>query len=61
MLGLHIISRADLHTLYLSLGTKTRSYNRQLGETGAGIKSAEEVDFTRKNHFTNLVGESYEP
>ncbi|KAJ3964111.1 hypothetical protein EV361DRAFT_942867 [Lentinula raphanica] len=36
------------------MATLTRQITSELGETGAGIERAEDIDMTRENHFTNL-------
>ena len=38
------------------MGTITNGHKKTMGETGAGITRADEIDMTQENHFTNKWG-----
>lgn len=41
-----------------SMSKTTRKYIEEMGETGAGIRSADDIDMTVQNEFTNKWGAS---
>lgn len=38
------------------MGTIANGHKKTMGETGAGITRADEIDMTKENHFTNKWG-----